>query len=99
MARNWRFVSDREERSQVWVIPTDGGEAERSNLGQECSRLGSRWSPKGDSIAFLAAEPKPRPRRRRKRTRTMRRVVDKDDRPERLWVVDAASKKVRRSTG
>jgi dipeptidyl aminopeptidase/acylaminoacyl peptidase len=89
------FVSDREERAQVWVMPTDGGEAERLTSGKNAV-VSLAWSPKGDTIAFLAADAKSEAEEKKEKDKDDARVVDKDDKPERLWVVEPASKKVRR---
>ena len=88
------FVSDREERAQVYLIPADGGEAESLTSGKNAV-VSVAWSPKGDSIAFLATEPKSEAEEKKEKDKDDARVIDKDDKPVRLWVVDAASKKVR----
>ena len=89
------FVSDREERSQIYLMPTDGGEAESLTSGKNAV-VSFAWSPKGDSIAFLAAEPKTEAEEKKEKDKDDARVVDKDDKPVRLWVIELAGKKVRR---
>jgi dipeptidyl aminopeptidase/acylaminoacyl peptidase len=91
------FVSDREERPQIWVMPSDGGEAERLTSGKNAI-VSLAWSPKGDSIAFLAAEPKTEAEEKKEKDKDDARVVDTDEKPVRLWVIDVASKKARALT-
>ncbi len=92
------FVSDREERAQVYVIPADGGEAE-SLTSEKNAVVSLAWSPKGGSIAFLAAEPKTEAEEKKDKDKDDARVVDKDDKPVRLWVIEVAGKKTRRLSG
>jgi dipeptidyl aminopeptidase/acylaminoacyl peptidase len=91
------FVSDREERAQIYVMPIDGGEAESLTSGKNAV-VSLAWSPKGDSIAFLAAEPKTDAEENREKDKDDARVVDTDDKPVHLWVIELASKKVRQVT-
>jgi Tol biopolymer transport system component len=51
------FLSDREERAQIYLIPSDGGEAEALTEGENAV-ASFEWSPDGRKIAFLAPEPK-----------------------------------------
>src|SRR5215510_16190166 len=51
------FISDREERAQIYLMPADGGEAIRLTEGKNGIRS-FEWSPDGTQIAFLAPEPK-----------------------------------------
>jgi dipeptidyl aminopeptidase/acylaminoacyl peptidase len=88
------FLSDRQERSQIHLIPTDGGEAERLTEGKHAVTT-LEWSPDGKHIAFLAAEPKTQAEEKKATNKDDARVVDADDKPVRLWVVEVASKKVR----
>ena len=76
-------------------MPTDGGEAESLTSGKNAV-VSLAWSPKGDSIAFLAAEPKTEAEEKKDKDKDDARVVDKDDKPVRLWVIELAGKKVRR---
>jgi dipeptidyl aminopeptidase/acylaminoacyl peptidase len=89
------FVSDREERSQIYLMPADGGEAESLTSGKNAV-VSFAWSPKGDSIAFLAPEPKTEAEEKKDKDKDDARVVDKDDKPLALWVIELADKKVRR---
>ena len=46
------FISDRNETSQLWSIPVDGGEAAALTRLEEGSIGALHWSPRGDRIAF-----------------------------------------------
>jgi Tol biopolymer transport system component len=64
------FLSEREERAQIFLIRGDGGEAERLTEGENAvSSLA--WSPDGKQLAFLAPEPKSEAEKKKKKTRTM----------------------------
>ncbi len=89
------FISDREERAQIYLMPTDGGEAESLTSGKNAV-VSLAWSPKGDAIAFLAAEAKSEAEEKKEKEKDDARVVDKDDKPVRLWLIELADKKVRR---
>lgn len=52
------FLSDRSDRSQLWCIPVDGGEAEALTDLEEGSIGEFHWSPDGTRIAFTF-RPKP----------------------------------------
>lgn len=52
------FLSDRSERSQIWCIPVDGGEAAALTELEEGSIGELHWSPDGTRIAFTF-RPKP----------------------------------------
>jgi Tol biopolymer transport system component len=48
------FVSDRSGGKEVWVMPTDGGEARQvTDVVGAVSNI--RWSPDGTSLAFVQA--------------------------------------------
>ncbi|MGV3724033.1 MAG: S9 family peptidase, partial [Actinomycetota bacterium] len=46
------FVSDRSERSQIWCIPVDGGEAVALTELEEGAIGDLQWSPDGTRLAF-----------------------------------------------
>jgi dipeptidyl aminopeptidase/acylaminoacyl peptidase len=91
------FTSDRDGTTRLYVLPMRGGEAEP--IVDRKESVGTfRWSPDGRQIAFLMAEPKPAALERREKEKDDGRVVDKDDRHPRLWVVDVQSRVVRQVT-
>lgn len=50
--RQIAFLSDRDETSQIWVIPTDGGEARRVTAMPEGALSAPVWSPDGAYLLF-----------------------------------------------
>ena len=57
-----------------------------------------RWSPDGSRIALLMAEPKSDEAQKRERDKDDSRVVDRDDRRSRVWIVEVASRSIRQVT-
>ena len=92
--RRFAFLSDRQETTQIYLFPTDGGEAIRLTEGKNAVRA-FEWSPDGKEIAFLATEPKGEAEEKKEKEKDDARVVDRDDKPTRLWLIDVESKKVR----
>jgi dipeptidyl aminopeptidase/acylaminoacyl peptidase len=88
------LLSSREERPQIFLMPSAGGEPESLTSGKNAV-VSFAWSPKGDTIAFLAAEPKTEAEEKKDKDKDDARVVDTDDKPVRLWVIELAGKKVR----
>jgi dipeptidyl aminopeptidase/acylaminoacyl peptidase len=95
--RRFAFLSDREDSTQIYLFPVDGGEAVRLTEGKNAVRA-FEWSPDGKQIAFLAPEPKGEAEEKKEKEKDDARVVDRDDKPARIWLVDVASKKVRQLT-
>jgi dipeptidyl aminopeptidase/acylaminoacyl peptidase len=91
------FLSDRGERTELWRLPADGGEAVRV-ADLKSAVQGFAWSPDGKRIAVLAPEPKPEAEEKREKEKDDARVVDRDERPTCLWLVDAESGKARQLT-
>jgi dipeptidyl aminopeptidase/acylaminoacyl peptidase len=91
------FLSNREEKTQIYVMPVDGGEAVA--LTKEKTDIQSfDWSPDGRRIAFLAQEPQSEAEEKKEKDKDDARVVDKDDKRTRLWVADAVSGEARQVT-
>lgn len=91
------FLSNRGEGQQIYLMRTDGGEAQRLTEAKNSVRS-FHWSPDGKRIAFLAGEPKSEDQEKREKDKADMRVVDRDDKPARLWVVDVESRKVKQIT-
>ncbi len=91
------FLSDRDGGTQIHLLPMAGGEASPFTEGKSPVRA-FEWSPDGTRIAYLATEPRSEAEEKREKDRDDARVVDKDDRPSRLWVIDRETKTVHQLT-
>jgi len=91
------FLSDRSEKTQVYLLSMRGGEAEAltdSKTGVESFE----WSPDGEHIAFLAKIPKTEEEEKREKEKDDARVVDKDEKHAQLWLIHIDSRDVRQLT-
>ena len=95
--RRLAFLSDREDSTQIYLLPTDGGEAQRLTMGKNAVRS-FEWSPDGTQIAFLAPEPKTDAEDKKEKDKDDARVADRDDKHTHLWLIDVETKKVRQLT-
>ncbi len=95
--RRLAFLSNREEKTQIYVMPVDGGEAVALTKGKMAVESFD-WSPDGRRISFLAAEPKSEAEEKREKDKDDARVIDKDDKRTRLWIADATSGEARQVT-
>lgn len=91
------FLSSRSEKTQIYLLHMRGGEAESLTQG-EISIRSFEWSPDGNKIAFLATEPKTEEEEKKEKDKDDARVVDRDDRHARLWILDVESREVRQLT-
>jgi dipeptidyl aminopeptidase/acylaminoacyl peptidase len=91
------FISNRSEKPQVYLISLKGGEAK---VWTDCKTgvLSFEWAPDGHRIVYMAAEPDSEEEEKKKKDKDDERVVDSDDKPSRLWIMDAASKEVKQLT-
>jgi dipeptidyl aminopeptidase/acylaminoacyl peptidase len=93
------FLSNRAgESQQVYLIPLRGGEARQLTNGKQ-SIEGFEWSPDGAHLACLAPDPKTDDEEAREKNKNDARVVDRDDKPQRLWIADAESGALKRLVG
>jgi dipeptidyl aminopeptidase/acylaminoacyl peptidase len=93
------FLADRDKGTQVWVIPVDGGEADK--LTSEESNIQSfQWSPDGKLIAYVTRDtPKDKTEReKRKKDKFDTIVVDSDFTYSHLWVIDVETREKKRLT-
>ncbi len=95
--RTLAFLSSRGGAPQIYLLPMDGGEALALTEGKSDVRS-FEWSPDGREIAFIATEPRSPEEEKKIKDKDDARVVDKDDRNGRVWIVDVASKAVRQLT-
>lgn len=81
------FVSDREGKRQIYVIPPNGGEAiQLTNL--ETGVNGFSWSNDGRRIAFTAADPEAKTHKDRKQKYGEFEVVQDEYSFAHLWMLD-----------
>ncbi len=91
------FSSDRNERSQIYTIRVDGGEAMQLTSGKNA--VGEfRWSPDGKQIAYLAPEPKSDADEKRETDKDDAKEADREKDLNRLWLLEVASKQGRQTT-
>lgn len=91
------FISNRDDQRQIYLISTEGGEAARLTEGKQDIRS-FEWSPDGKQIAFLAVDAKTEVEEKKEKDKDDARVVDRDDKHPRVWLLDLASKKSRALT-
>jgi len=84
------FVTDRGKGAQVYVMRIDGGEAKP--VTNSPTSVGSyRWSPDGRSIAYTATDPLTDEEKKAREAGKDQRVVDQDNRHQRIHIVDLQS--------
>jgi dipeptidyl aminopeptidase/acylaminoacyl peptidase len=93
--RKLAFISDRADSPQIYLIASDGGEASRLTEGKNGVRS-FEWSPDGKQISFIASDPKSEADEKKEKDKDDARVVDRDDKHARVWLIDIESKKVRK---
>lgn len=88
------FISDREDSPQIYLMHIDGGEAARLTQGKNGVRS-FEWSPDGKQISFIAPDAKTEAEEKKEKDKDDARVVDRDEKHARLWLIDVESKKTR----
>lgn len=82
------FTSNRDGTNRLYLISTSGGEARSLTKGKWS--VGSfAWSPDGKQLAFLATDTTTAADKKKEDAKDDARVVDRDDKHTRLWLVDA----------
>ena len=91
------FLSDREGKQAIWLMASNGGEAVR--LTSEASTIHDfQWSPDSKSIAFAMSDAAAADEERRSRERDDAHVMGENRRQKHLYVIDLATRDVRRLT-
>ena len=79
------FISSRNEKTQVYRMHLDGGEAEQVTFAE--NGVGSyKWSPDGNRIAYTMTDPKSEEEKKREKEKRDVILVDKDHKFSRLYV-------------
>jgi dipeptidyl aminopeptidase/acylaminoacyl peptidase len=91
------FLSNRDDQQQIFLMRTDGGEATAITKGKR-SVSHFAWSPDGKQIAFLAPDPKSEAEEKKEKDKDDAHVVDKEDKPPRLWLLTLATGDVKALT-
>src|SRR5207245_6644596 len=81
------FLSNRaEEQQQIYLMSMNGGEGRAITTGKR-NVTAFEWSPYGKQIAFLAPEAKTEEEEKKEKDKDDARVVDKEDKHSRLWLL------------
>jgi dipeptidyl aminopeptidase/acylaminoacyl peptidase len=92
------FLSDREEgQQQIYLISMNGGEGRAITKGKRSVKA-FEWSPDGKTIAYLAPDAKTEEEEKKEKDKDDAKVVDKDDKHARLWILDVATGETRALT-
>ena len=86
-----------EPTPQVWALPVDGGEARKITAAKE-GILEFHWLPDGESLVYLAPEPRPKPiesvRKEERERRKIDPTVENEEKLKRqFWRIEIEEKK------
>src|ERR1700730_5137250 len=97
-AKQLAFLSNRDEdQQQIFVMGTNGGEGRAVTKGKRSVKT-FEWSPDGARIAFLAPDAKTEEEEKKEKDKDDAKVVDKDDKHARLWILNVATGETRALT-
>ncbi len=92
------FLSDRTDgQQQIFLMSMSGGEGRAITKGKRSVKA-FEWSPDGREIAFLAPDAKTEEEEKKEKDKDDAKVVDKDDKHARLWILDLATGETRALT-
>lgn len=92
------FISKRgEEKSQIFLLNNLGGEAIQFTE-HETNINSFQWSPNGEKIYFLAADPLTKQEKEKDKVKDDAFLFEQDWKPQHLWVIDVQSKEEKRLT-
>jgi len=84
-------------RPQIWLLPTDGGEA--AQLTSARDGVGAyTWSPDGSRVAYLTTDSLTRDAEAKLRRRDDPKVYEGDLRLSHIWLIDVATKQATKVT-
>jgi len=92
------FLSNRMEKTQIFLINPNGGEAEKMT-DVKTSVSSFEWSPDGKRIAFIAPDTLSADEEKKQKDKDDATVVDKSFQMSHIWVIDVATKEMKRRTG
>jgi dipeptidyl aminopeptidase/acylaminoacyl peptidase len=96
------FLSSRpahsgEDEEQIYVMRVAGGEAEAITKGKRSVNIFA-WSPDGQQIAFLGPDAKTAAEEKKEKEKDDARVVDKENKHARLWLLNLATQEAKAIT-
>ena len=91
------FLSNRDANQQIYLLSMSGGESAPLTKGKRnINRF--EWSLDGKTIAFLAPDAKTEAEEKKEKDKDDARIVDKDDKHARLWLLSLSDRSERAIT-